>query len=141
MSTITRSVLLPYAAEQMFEMVNDVSRYPEFVPGCQSVEILERAPDTVLARVQVSAKGFGESFTTRNTLMPHSRIDLALADGPFERFTGAWLFLPLGDAGCKVTLQLDFELRGLLRAFEPLLAKATDKVVDAFVQRARQLAR
>lgn len=140
MSTITRTALLPYPAAQMFAMVNDVASYPQFVPGCAAVDVIEISATTVIARVHASARGFNEAFTTRNTLAAHSRIDLELADGPFDRFTGAWLFQPLGTAGCKVTLQLDFQLRGLMRAVEPLVGKAADVVVDAFVKRARQLA-
>ena len=140
MSTITRTALLPYPAEQMFAIVNDVASYPHFVPGCAAVDVIENSATTVIARVHASARGFSEAFTTRNTLTAHSRIDLELADGPFERFVGSWLFQPIGSAGCKVTLQLDFQLRGLLRAVEPLVGKAADVVVDAFVKRAGQLA-
>lgn len=141
MSTITRTALLSYPAEQMFVMVNDVASYPQFVPGCKGVDVIENSASMVIARVHASARGFSETFTTRNTLVAHSRIDLELADGPFDRFAGAWLFQPLGVAGCKVTLQLDFQLRGLLRAVEPLVGKAADAIVDAFVKRARELAR
>jgi len=139
LSTITRTALLPYPAEQMFAMVNDIASYPQFVPGCTAVDVMEKSVTTVVARVHVSARGFNETFTTRNTLAAHSRIDLELADGPFEHFAGAWLFQPLGNAGCKVTLQLDFQLRGLLRVVEPLVGIAADAVVDAFVKRAREL--
>ncbi len=140
MSTITRTALLPYSAEQMFAMVNDVASYPQFVPGCTAVDVIESSATTVIASVHASASGFSATFTTRNTLAACSRIDLELTDGPFDRFVGSWLFQPLGSAGCKVTLQLDFQLRGLLRAVEPLVGKAADVVVDAFVKRARQLA-
>lgn len=121
-------------------MVNDVASYPQFVPGCAAVDIIENSATTVIARVHASARGFSEAFTTRNTLTAHSCIDLELADGPFDRFVGSWRFQPIGSAGCKVTLQLDFKLRGLLRAVEPLIGKAADVVVDAFVKRAGQLA-
>ncbi len=140
MTAISRTALLPYQAELMFAMVNDIASYPQFVPGCTAVDVMETSATTVVARVHVSARGFSETFTTRNTLAGHSRIDLELADGPFEHFAGSWLFQPLGSAGCKVTLRLEFQLRGLLRVVEPLVGKAADAVVDAFVKRARELA-
>jgi ribosome-associated toxin RatA of RatAB toxin-antitoxin module len=137
MSTLVRTVLLPYSAECLYTLVNDVIAYPGFLPGCQSVEVLEHSGAKITARIHVAAKGFSESFTTTNTLVPHSRIDLTLSEGPFEHFAGYWLFQPLGTAGCKVTLSLDFGLRGLLRAVEPLTGKAADAIVDAFVERAK----
>lgn len=141
MSSLVKTALLPFPAVDMFALVNDVARYPEFLPGCRAVDVLVATADTVTARVHASARGFSESFTTTNTLTPHSRIELALADGPFEHFKGRWEFQQLGIAGCKVTLHLDFQLRGLLRAVEPLVGKAADAVVDAFVDRARALHR
>ncbi len=141
MSALVKTALLPYPAQRLYALVNDVATYPEFVPGCSRIEILESTPEKITARVHASARGFSESFTTTNTLTPHQRIDLALTDGPFEHFTGYWQFQPLGNAGCKVTLNLDFRLRGLLRAVEPLVSKAADAVVDAFVERARVVCR
>ena len=139
MSTLVRTVLLPHPAEWVFALVNDVAAYPHFVPGCEAVDLVSNTPEQITARVHASARGFRESFMTTNTLTPHTRIDLGLADGPFEHFSGSWQFQQLGTAGCKVTLSLDFRLRGLLRAAEPLLGKAADSVVDAFVRRARAL--
>jgi len=136
-STIVRTALLPYSAESLYLLVNDVGAYPEFLPGCKSVEVLDQSAGKVTARVHVAAKGFSESFTTTNTLEPHQRIGLSLSDGPFEHFSGSWHFQQLGTAGCKVTLSLDFALRGLLRAIEPLTGKAADTIVEAFVQRAK----
>lgn len=137
MSALVKTALLPYPAERLYALVNDVAAYPSFVPGCRAVDLLVSTPQQITARIHASAKGFSESFTTTNTLSPHHRIDLALTDGPFEHFTGFWQFQALGNAGCKVTLSLDFRLRGLLRAVEPLVGRAADAVVDAFVARAR----
>ncbi|MCP5186120.1 MAG: type II toxin-antitoxin system RatA family toxin [Pseudomonadales bacterium] len=136
MTRLVRTALLAHPVGRMYALVNDVARYPDFVPGCRTVEVLERTDVLVVARVDAAARGFTASFTTSNTLVANERIDLELAEGPFERFTGAWLFQPLGEIGCKVTLQLDFRLKGLLRAAEPLLGRAADTVVNAFVQRA-----
>lgn len=137
MRTLVRSVLLPYSAECLYALVNDIGAYPEFLPGCKAVEVLEHSANKVTARVHVAARGFSESFTTTNTLEPHQRIELSLGDGPFEHFSGLWHFKQLGTSGCKVTLSLDFTLRGLLRAVEPLAGSAADTIVDAFVQRAK----
>ena len=147
MPQIERSALVPFAAAQVFHMIMDLERYPEFLPWCDEAKLLEEQPDAVVATLRVSAKGISESFTTRNRAFPHQRIELELVQGPFERFAGVWRLQPLGEgtdtAGCRVTLSLDFEFAGPLRLLgRPLanrLGKAADKILDAFCARAAQL--
>ncbi len=138
MPELSRVALLPFAQERVYALVNDVERYPEFVPGCQAVEVLSREAGVIVATVHARAKGISESFTTRNLLLPPERIELALENGPFRTLSGAWHITALGAEGCKVALHLDYELAGLLgRTLKPLMSKAADTVVDAFVARAR----
>ncbi len=138
MPELARQALLPFSQGAVYHLVNDVERYPEFVPGCAGVVVLSRSEAEVVATVQASARGFSEAFTTRNRLSPSHRIDLELVEGPFRSLRGEWLFAPLGDAGCKVSLRIDYEFGGLLgRTLKPMMGRAADTVLDAFVARAR----
>lgn len=144
MPVLSRSALLPYPAESVFDIVADVVRYPEFVPWCTAADVVDEAHNEVVATLELGRLGVRETFTTRNRLIPHEQIELALVSGPFSRFQGVWRFTRLGDdAGCKVELHLDFRFIGarslLQRTFNNLFTQASDALVDAFCQRARTL--
>ena len=140
MTVIERSALLPHTAEQVFGLVADLERYPEFLDGCVGAEIRERSEETVTATLRLSRAGISHSFTTRNKMTPPEKIELTLVDGPFDSFSGQWMFRALGEAACKTTLRLHFELTGGLA--DVAAAKLFDKValdlVDAVVRRANK---
>jgi len=135
---IARSALVPFAAEQLYELVNDVERYPDFLPWCAAVEVQSRSEAEVVASMDVRRAGIRHRVTTRNLLGPPTRLVLELVEGPFERFQGEWRFEALAADACKVTLTLDFEYAGRLirMAFGPLFNRAADTMVDAFCARA-----
>lgn len=144
MPVINRSALLPYPAPRVYEIVNDVARYPDFLPWCAEADVLEASDTEVVAQLALQTRGFSERFTTRNRLVPHERIELHLVSGPFRSFTGVWTFRRLGsDDGCKVDLLLDFEFSGpralLGGAFSSVFVKAADRMVDAFCERAHRI--
>ena len=142
-TVVRRSALLPYPAPALFDIVNDVARYPEFLPWCNGAEVVALDDAELTATLSVRGSGLEESFTTRNRLVPHERIDLELVDGPFEIFAGSWGFKSLGDTGCRVELELKFQFGGARRVFSAAFArvftKAADQLVDAFCSRARAL--
>lgn len=139
MREVTRSALVPYSAEQMFALVEDIERYPEFVPWISSAQKLRSTPDEVTGRLEMQRAGVRETFTTRNILKRPTEMLMTLVDGPFKTFEGRWSFTPLGDKGVKVGLAIRFEfanaMLGMLlsRAFE----KNCGEMIDAFVARAR----
>ncbi|WP_299579483.1 type II toxin-antitoxin system RatA family toxin [uncultured Microbulbifer sp.] len=116
MTEIERSALVMYSAEQMFDLVNDVASYPQFLPGCRGAEILHRDKQILEARLDLSRAGIRQSFTTRNQLMRPTSMTLTLVDGPFENFTGHWMFTPLAESACKVTFSLAFSMKSRLIA-------------------------
>ena len=138
MPVIARSALVPFAAEQLYELVNDVERYPDFLPWCAGVEVQARSAAEVVASLDVRRAGIRHRVTTRNRLAPPQRVVLELVQGPFEHFHGEWRFDALAADACKVTLTLDFEYAGRLirMAFGPLFNRAADTMVDAFCARA-----
>lgn len=145
MPVVHRSALLPYPAAEVFAIVGDVERYPEFLPRLSAARVLENRGDEVVAELELEFQaGMHLRFTTRNVLVPHERIELHLVSGPFKSFEGEWRFKRLGaDEGCKVELDLAFELSGagalFGSAFSGVFARAADHMVDAFCVRARDL--
>ena len=140
MPTLSRSALLPYPRDSVYEIVSDIRAYPEFVPWCAASTILEQDEREVTAALEFGRRGLRETVTTRNTLLPGERIELSLISGPFTQFAGIWTFTALGGtAGCKVEFDLDYALPArhvVLRAF---IGQAADKLVDAFTARCAAL--
>ena len=138
---INRSALLPYPAQALFEMVNDVQRYPEFLPWCRGDEILEESVEAMRAELIIAKAGLTQRFTTQNLLVPGERIEMQLVSGPFSHLNGIWTFHPLSDNASKISLDLEFDYSGaIMRAtLGPLFNHAANTMVDAFCQRARQL--
>ena len=140
MTVVRRAAFSPFSAEQMFELVNDVPAYPQFLPWCVAADVITRDANQMEARLTVQKGRFDYAFTTRNALEPHRRISLALVDGPFKRLTGEWRFDPVED-GCHVELDMEFEFKSrvlsaaLTAAFKPLV----DTLVDAFRKQAMQV--
>lgn len=138
---VARSALVAHSVEQMFDLVNDVRRYPEFVAGCVASEVIEEQSQLLVATLQLKQAGIGLSLTTRNVLDRPRAMQLSLEEGPLKRLTGGWQFQPLGEAACKVALNLEFELGGTLASFAAgkLLAAVANNLVDGFAKRADQL--
>lgn len=138
MTTVQRSALLAYSAQQMYDLINDIEAYPQYLPGCESAQLLRRVGDEVEARLVLAKAGMRLSFTTRNVLHPPQAIEMRLLDGPFTDLRGKWTIQALREDACKVSLDLSFHLqRGALGAAAKLLFNPmADSLVDAMVKRA-----
>src|SRR4030067_2958349 len=100
MALVEKSVLVPYSAEQMFNLVDRVEEYPQFLPWCGGASVTELDGTTVHATVHIDYHHIRQSFTTRNVrTLPH-HIDITLQDGPFKHLDGAWRFIPLSPSAC-----------------------------------------
>lgn len=141
MTVINRSALLPYNAEQIFALVNDIEAYPHFMDGCVGATILRHDDSVMEARLDLARGGIQQSFSTRNLLAPPREITLELVDGPFEYFSGRWDFRALGDAACKLSLDLEFRINSAVLgvAAAKLFDRVTVDLVDAVSRRARDL--
>ena len=139
MQVVERSALVSYSAAQMYALVNDVERYPEFLPWCTGAEVLQSAPGTQLATVRVARGVLRTEFTTRNTLTPGTEIRMQGVDGPFKDLQGLWRFLQLGERGSKVSFNVQFEFRNRLTAgaFGTVFESLCGSIVEAFGARAR----
>lgn len=138
---IQRSALLPYPAQALYDLVNDVASYPQFLPWCSSSEVLEASDTQMRASLTVAKGGISQRFITRNALVPGESIVMDLEQGPFKQLHGVWHFKALTDKACKISLDLAFDYDGpLIKAtLGPLFNQAANTLVDAFCQRAKQL--
>ncbi len=136
---------LPYTAQQMYELVADVSEYPSFLPWCAAARILRVTRgddcDVMDAELVISFKVFREKFCSRVTLWPETRrIHTEYIDGPFRHMRSSWTFRDL-ESGCEVAFLVDFEFRNaILRSvIGVVFEEAMQRVVRAFERKAEQL--
>jgi len=143
--TIKRSALVPYSAEEMFSLVEDVGSYRDFLNWCSDSAIESRESsgedEIVIASVEISYRGVNRRFITRNSLSANTCIHMELVEGPFSELTGDWRFTPLGNLACKIELELIFKFSNPLvsRLVGPVFKTISDGQVDAFLERAVQV--
>lgn len=138
MRSVKRSALLPYKAQEMFVLVNDVEAYPEFLPWCHSARVIDRSGDYLEATLELQKGALSKAFTTRNRNREFESIELNLVEGPFRHFSGGWQFKSLGEEGCKVSLELEFEFRSRAAdlMFGAFFEEVCNALIDAFSKRA-----
>jgi ribosome-associated toxin RatA of RatAB toxin-antitoxin module len=143
MREVRRSALLPYSAGQMYGLVADVLRYPEFLPWCTGAQVLAAEGEFVTVTLGLQRGIARGSFTTRNRLVPERSMEMRLVEGPFATLEGRWDFAPIAHAGTRADLLVRFETRGLLGgiALGPAFEQICNQLVDAFARRARQVYR
>ncbi|MCB1646736.1 MAG: type II toxin-antitoxin system RatA family toxin [Pseudomonadales bacterium] len=141
MKRVKRSALVPYSNEQMFDIINDVRAYPQFLPWCAGSRVLSETEDELVATLEIARSGMSQRFTTRNQLFRPESMTLELVDGPFTALSGEWHLLALGNDGCKVSMQLRFEFssRIMNMTFGSVFNVAADQMVDAFCRRAEKV--
>ena len=138
MQRVTKSVLVPYPATRMFELVDRVEEYPQFLPWCGGAKVLEQSGDRKTARIDIDYHGVRAHFTTDNVNRPPESIVITLKDGPFRHLHGEWRFRALGESGCKVEFELAYEFATQLldKVIGPVFGHIARTFIDAFVKRA-----
>jgi len=138
---IQRSALMPYSTQAMFEIVNNVRTYPDFLPWCGGVKIQSEDDKLMEASVLMKKGPLNHWFSTRNSLLKFQRIDMHLIDGPFRKLDGSWQFQALDDESCKVELRLDFEFSSGLtsKLLSPIFTQIANTMVDSFCTRAHEV--
>ena len=151
MPTVERQALVPYSAQQMFDLIGDIERYPEFMKDCADARIIERGAladgtPTVTATLTIEKVGFSQSFTTRNALYAPHKMALELVQGPFKSLDGFWAFddVSTGDTqaqGCKIRFRLDYVFRSALLGMMggPIFNKSAEEQVRNLSARARAI--
>ena len=125
----------------MFELVNNINDYSQFLNWCDSSSILNESDNQITASVQINKSGFNQTFTTINTLTPYQSIQMQLLDGPFDELTGEWRFEPLGDNASKIYLDLEFSFKSMLvdMTVSPVFKSIANSQLDAFIDRAKSI--
>ena len=141
MPSVNRSALVGYSAESMFDLVNDVEAYSEFLPGCSDTRIVKQTDDSMEAALLIQKAGVKQSFTTSNTLEHGKSIEMKLLDGPFKMLSGGWRFTELSKQACKIELDLKFEFSSKIveLAFGKVFNAIANNMVQAFTERAKEV--
>jgi coenzyme Q-binding protein COQ10 len=148
MPTHAEKRIVPYSPEEMYALIADVARYPEFLPWCAAARIRETRPlpdgtgDVMDADLIVSFKVYRERFGSRVTLKPKARsIDVEYLEGPFRYLRNHWRFLDAGPGRCEIDFYVDFEFRStiLQKLIGLVFTEAMQRIVRAFEKRAEAL--
>ena len=141
MPTVSKSALVKFSAVDMFNIVDDVALYPEFLPWCGSTKVINRTADTLEASIEIAHGGINKTFSTRNRMQTGKMIELQLLNGPFKHLHGFWRFDALGEDACKVSLDMDYEFSSKMLSLivGPVFNKIANTLVDAFCERAGKL--
>ena len=144
MKTVNKSVAIWYSPEEMFALVTDVARYPQFLPWCNQARVLSQDEHGMTAEVGIALGGIKKAFVTRNTHEAGRRVQMELVEGPFSQLDGDWQFHPVGDGSeraCRVelTLRYGFDSRALAALVGPVFDRIAATLVDAFIKRAEQV--
>jgi ribosome-associated toxin RatA of RatAB toxin-antitoxin module len=138
---IRRNALVTFSPEQMFDLVIDVERYPEFLPWVAAAELHEKSDRDLLASMEMQRGGMRERFTTRNEFERPGFMDMRLVRGPFRVLDGRWTFVPIADAGTRIELLMRFEFGNpfVSLLFGKAFEQSCSTLIDAFIARARAL--
>jgi coenzyme Q-binding protein COQ10 len=141
MPTHAEKRVLPYTPEQLFDLVAEVERYPEFLPWCLAARIRSREGNTITADLLIGFRMFRERFTSKVVLDRPRRIDVSYAEGPFKYLNNHWIFEPMPGGGTCIDFYVDFEFRSALlqKLIGLLFNEAVRRMVAAFEGRAKQL--
>ena len=133
---------LHHSPEQLFDLVADIERYPEFLPWCTAARLQSREDNLLVAELVIGFKGISERFTSRVKLdRPGLRIDVSYEKGPFKYLNNHWIFQPDGEGGCVIDFFVDFEFRSriLQKMISLLFNEAVRRMVSSFEARADNL--
>ena len=146
MKVHTEQKILPFKPDEIFELVGDVARYPEFLPWCTGARIREKQKtstgETMIADLMIGFKMVREKFTSRVTLdRPNMRIDVEYIHGPFKYLNNHWTFSPTANGRCQIDFHLEFEFSSIVlqKLIGVLFHEAVRRMVAAFEARAHQL--
>ena len=141
MAQVQKTVLIHHSASRMFALVDDVTRYPEFLPWCGGVDLIKQDDTSTIATLHIAYHGLHQKFTTENHKTHPTLMEIQLKDGPFKHLEGVWRFIALSDEACNFEFMLNYEFANhfLDKLIAPVFSHITNTFVDSFVARADQL--
>jgi ribosome-associated toxin RatA of RatAB toxin-antitoxin module len=141
MNKVEKTVLVMHSAKEMFTLVDAVEDYPNFLPWCGGVDLLERTETSTSATLHINYHGIKQNFTTINSKVFPSSMDIALKDGPFKHLEGDWRFIELRSDACKIEFHLNYEFANsfLEKLISPVFHHIATTFVDSFVAQADKI--
>lgn len=138
MALVEKTVLVAHSAERMFNLVDRVEEYPQFLPWCGGGAVDDMQGTTMYATLHINYHHIKQHFSTVNRRQPPHEIDMALRNGPFRHLDGSWRFIPLGEEACKIQFRLHYEFSSKLleKMVGPVFHYIANSFVDAFIHRA-----
>lgn len=141
MGTRVHTHHLSYTPDQMYDLVADVGRYPEFLPWCAAVRVLSKSNTEIIADLSVRYKFFKETFRSRVHLTPKTSIEVEYIKGPFRHLNNRWTFTKASEGGTDIEFLIDFEFRNALfqNMTQLIFEGAFDRMLLSFEKRAQNL--
>jgi len=138
MAQVQKTVLIHHSASRMFALVDDVKKYPEFLPWCGGVDLIKQDDTSTIATLHIAYHSLHQKFTTENHKTSPHLMEIQLKDGPFKHLEGIWRFIALNEEACKIEFMLNYEFaNGFLdKLISPVFSHITNTFVDSFVARA-----
>ena len=140
MHNIHKSAIVPHPAQKMFQLVDSVENYPQFLPWCGSTQIIERNNDKTIASIEINYKGIRQTFTTENTKKQNQEMIIKLIDGPFKSLSGEWMFKNLDKDSCQIELKLEYEFSNVIleKLISPVFNMIANTFIDEFIKEANR---
>ena len=141
MAQVEKTVLVMHSCEAMFQLVDAVETYADFLPWCGGSQVIERTETVTQAPIHIRYHGIQQHFTTRNLKQFPHRMEITLVDGPFKQLSGHWHFIPLREDACKIEFKLEYVFANSLieRIIAPVFSHIANTFVDSFVKQAGKL--
>ncbi|MEY3884495.1 MAG: hypothetical protein RIS87_270 [Pseudomonadota bacterium] len=138
MAQVQKTVLIHHSASRMYALVDDVKKYPEFLPWCGGVDLIKQDDASTIATLHIDYHGLHQKFTTENLKTFPSLMEIRLKDGPFKRLEGVWRFIELNENACKIEFMLNYEFANIIieKIISPVFSHIANTFVDGFVARA-----
>ena len=140
MHNIHKSAIVLHPAQKMFQLVDSVENYPQFLPWCGSTQIIERNNDKTIASIEINYKGIRQTFTTENTKRQNQEMIIKLIDGPFKSLSGEWMFKNLDKDSCQIELKLEYEFSNVIleKLISPVFNMIANTFIDEFIKEANR---
>ena len=140
MHNIHKSAIVLHPAQKMFQLVDSVENYPQFLPWCGSTQIIERDNDKTIASIEINYKGIKQTFTTENTKKQNQEMIIKLIDGPFKSLSGEWMFKNLYKDSCQIELKLEYEFSNVIleKLISPVFNMIANTFIDEFIKEANR---
>ena len=140
MQNINKSAIVLHPVKKMFQLVDTVENYPQFLPWCGSTQIIERDNNKTIASIEINFKGIRQTFTTENTKKHNQEMIIKLVDGPFKLLSGQWMFKNLDKDSCQIELKLEYEFSNVIleKLISPVFNMIANTFIDEFIKEANR---